>query len=632
MEKQGYIKEEQVNEVLNTEISVVCYGYSESDIKAPHFVMYVKKVLTDMFGEKLVEQGGLRVMTTLDWSTQQVAQEEAVKQIDALKAKNANATNAGVVVTDPTTGHILAMVGSVDYFDKEHDGNVNVTLAQRQPGSSIKPLTYLTAFKMGYSPSTFVSDIKTCFPGGAGQPDYCPVNWDDKYWGPMSVRVALANSRNLPAVKMLDVVGVDNMIDMAHDLGITSLNENDRYGLSLTLGGGEVRLIDMAQVFSVFADMGERNDLTPITRVEDSTGKVLHEFKQAGRKVVDPEYIYLINNILSDSEARKATFGASLEIGRPLAVKTGTTNDNRDAWTIGYTPQLVTAVWVGNFNNDQMRGIMGSTGATPIMKGVMTRVLKGKESKNWEQPKEVVNKTVDRLSGLIPQEGRGYPTINEIFVKGSEPTNVDDFHVLAQVCRSDNRKLALPYHIEHELAEEKTFIYLKELSKDWQKYTDEWMAANQTDGYGSLPTEKCAITVEGSDVAGPIIEITSPKGGEQITSEKFTVTAEVYGDERITLVKFFWDDELISTVNSEPYKAEYDLSKISSSKLSDGVHRIRVTATDAAGEASEQSMEITYKKTTAGGGPGTVNGTITVSATPTPSLRERIRDRLDDED
>ena len=382
MRENGYLTQEQSDEIVAQEVSVICQGYNSNDIKAPHFVMYVKNLLTEMFGDKVVEQGGLRVMTTLDWGKQQIAEEEAKKQVEALQKANANASNAGVVVTDPNNGQIMAMVGSVDYFDAEHDGNVNVILSQRQPGSSIKPLTYLTAFTQGYSPSTFVSDIKTCFPGGAGQPEYCPNNWDDKFWGPMSIRAALSNSRNVPAVKMLQQVGTDEMIDLAHKLGITTLNDRDRYGLSLTLGGGEVRPLDMAQVFSVFAAKGQKHDLTPLLKVEDSTGKVLHEFKDAPREVVKPEYVYLLNDVLSDPDVRRQTFGKSFDIGRRIAVKTGTTNDNRDAWTIGYTPQLVTVVWVGNFNNDQMKGIMGSTGATPIMKAFITRALQGQSNQD----------------------------------------------------------------------------------------------------------------------------------------------------------------------------------------------------------------------------------------------------------
>lgn len=596
MEKNGFITKEQKEEEINSDVNVVCQGYSRDDIKAPHFVMYVKSVLTEMFGEKMVEQGGLRVMTTLDWKTQQIAQEEAEKQIASLAKLNVNATNAGVIVVDPNTGKILAMVGSVDYFDAEHDGNVNVVLAERQPGSSIKPITYLTAFKMGYTPATYLSDIRTCFPGGAGQPDYCPINWDDKYWGPMSVRTALANSRNIPAVKILQVVGVQNMIDMAHQLGITTLNEPERYGLSLTLGGGEVKLIDMAQSFSVFATLGEKNDLTPILRVEDSTGKVMHELKNSPREVVQPEDVYLLNHILSDSNARKSTFGNSLEIGRPIAVKTGTTNDNRDAWTVGFTPQVLTAVWVGNFNNESMRGIYGSTGATPIMKGVISRILAGQEVQNWQQPNKVIRQGVDKLSGLIPQEGKDFPKVSEIFVKGTQPTQVDDFHLSVQVCKDQTDKLATDYHKDNDLAEERTFVYLKELSKAWQPFTDQWMSAKRDEGYGHPPEEKCEIKIEDEVVEGPIIQIKTPSNNEVIEQMQFEVEAKIYTAERVTKVEFYWDDEIMTTINSEPYQVEYDLNQLDKDKVEPGSHNIRVKSTDSDGEEAETSIEVNLIK------------------------------------
>ncbi|MCA9391834.1 PBP1A family penicillin-binding protein [candidate division WWE3 bacterium] len=586
MIRDGYITEEQRDEVLAQELEIVCLGYSKDDIKAPHFVLYVKNELTKMFGEKMVEQGGLKVTTTLDWNAQQVAQEAATTQINSLIAQNANATNSAVITVDPKTGQILAMIGSVDYFDTEHDGNVNAVLSdQLQPGSSIKPITYLTAFTQGYSPSTFVSDIRTCFPGGAGQPDYCPVNWDDKYWGPMSVRKALSNSRNIPAVKMLQAVGMSNMIDMAHKLGITTLNEPERYGLSLTLGGGEVIPYDMAQAYSVFANMGVRNDLTPFLSIEDANGKVLQEYKESSKKVVDPGYIYLLNDVLSDSNSRKTTFGNSLEIGRPLAVKTGTTNDNKDAWTIGYTPQLVTVVWVGNFNKESMNGILGSTGATPIMKNIMTRLLEALPVENWEKPSNVISKDVDALSGLIPQENGGYSTVSEVFVKNSQPTKVDDFHVTVDVCTSDPTKLATEYHIEKGLSEERTFTYLDEILDAWQPYTDEWMDARKKEGYGHAPTEKCEIKIDNKPVDGPIIEFVEPT--EISTDEEvIDVKVDVFTTDRITKVEFIWDDVLMLTTNSEPYSAIFDLTQLDESYNTAGEHTISVKAYDSQGGES----------------------------------------------
>ncbi len=607
MLRDSYITSEQKDEITNTELAPVCYGYNQTDLKAPHFVLYVKSELTKMFGENMVEEGGLRVKTTLDWNTQQIAQEEAVKQIDALKLAKANATNAGVIVVNPKNGQILAMVGSVDYFDTEHDGNVNAVLSdQLQPGSSIKPLTYLTAFTQGYNPATYVSDIKTCFSGGAGQPDYCPGNWDDKFWGPMSIRTALSNSRNIPAVKMMQVVGIQNMIDLGHKMGITTLNEPERYGLSLTLGGGEIKPYDMAQLFSVMATMGTKHLLTPIAEITDAKGNVLYSYKDSVVEVVKPEYVYLINNILSDTNTRKTTFGNSLEIGRPLAVKTGTTNDNKDAWTIGYTPQLVTVVWVGNFNKEPMKGVMGSTGATPIMKGIMSRYLKDKPVENWTRPDKVIEKTVDSLSGLIPQENRGFSTRTDIFVKGTDPIKVDDFHIISNVCKSDPTKLATQYHLDKGLAEEKVFISLKEIMSTWQPFTNTWMAAHKDEGYGLPPTENCAIDTGLPDGAnGPLIEFIDPLPPTQTTSLEIYAKVKVYTTERITKVEFYWDDVLILTTNSEPYEVTIKLDNLETKYQANGIHSIKVSAYDSLGQTNSLLKEIL------------IGETVTITPTPT---------------
>lgn len=614
MVKNGFITRAQAEKATEGKPNLRC---DTGKIRAPHFVMYVKDILTQEFGEKMVEQGGLQVTTTLDWGKQVIAEEEIKKQLARLAAAQANATNAGLISVDPNTGEILAMVGSADYFDQKHDGNVNVILAQRQPGSSIKPITYVTAFKMGYAPSTYLSDIKTCFPNGVGRPDYCPTNWDGKYWGPMDIRTALSNSRNIPAVKMLQVVGIQNMIDTAHELGITTLNDVQRYGLALTLGGGEVRPIDMAQVFSVFAAMGQKHALTPILKVEGPRGDVLWEKKgNRGRQVLQSAYAYLINNILSDSKARSRTFGNSLEIGRTLAAKTGTTNDNRDAWSIGYTPDLVTVVWVGNFDNTPMRGIMGSTGATPIMRGFMQRALVNVPDKTWERPPEIVNVTVDALSGKIPQKGSKFPTKSALFVKGSEPTQVDDFHITVEVCKDQPDKLATEYHREFGLSEKRTFIVLRELNPAWQKYTDAYMA--KSDKYGYPPEEKCEIrrTENGQMIEGPIVKIIQPRDGKQLEVYGFEVEAKAYSDKRITRLEFYWDDILVKTLSSQPYVVKYSLSMNES-----GEHTIVVKAFDSEGNEGEDKITVSLPgNNSQGQGSGdSMKGVLTPTSTPLPT-------------
>ncbi|MBU0708337.1 PBP1A family penicillin-binding protein [Patescibacteria group bacterium] len=584
MVKHGSITQEEADEAKNVTLHYLPQAIS---IKAPHFVMFVKNKLVQEFGEKMVEQGGLRVVTTLDMQLQKIAEEEVKYQLDRLAESNASAGNAGLVSVDPEKGEILAMVGSKDYFDVEHDGNVNVTLAERQPGSSIKPIMYVTAFEMGYTPATYLSDIRTCWNAPSG--DFCPLESDGKYWGPMLLRDALANSRNVPAVKMLQQVGIQNTIDTAHAMGITTLNEPERYGLSLTLGGGEVKLIDMVQAFSVFARGGVKTDITPLLRVEDSKGKVLKKKVQPNEKrVLDEKYVYLINNVLSDNVTRQRLFGARnlLEIGRPAAVKTGTTNDNRDAWCIGYTPQLVTGIWVGNNDNSPMaQNVQGSTGATPIWHHFMRRALEGQEVRDWERPDSIIKVTVDLLSGKLPQEGRDYANRTEIFVKDTEPTQIDDFHITVDVCKDNENLLATDYHIDHGLSIQRTLRKLVEINSDWQSYTDRWIGGLPE--YQSPPTEYCAIEVDERDAEEPIVEIKLPEDGAELLVYGFDVEAEVYTNSTITKVEFYWDDILVEEVTSVPYAVTYSLSM-----NEQGEHQIVVKAFDSEGDEGSSAITV----------------------------------------
>ncbi|KKP86374.1 MAG: hypothetical protein UR87_C0021G0003 [candidate division CPR3 bacterium GW2011_GWE2_35_7] len=352
---QQKITQEQYDAALIEEIN---YASGKTQILAPHFVLYVKSILEEKYGTKLVEQGGLQVTTSLDYEMQKIAEEEVRFQIDRLASQNANARNGALVAIDPRTGEVLSMVGSVDYFDAANDGNVNVALSLRQPGSSMKPIMYAAAFEKGYTAATFLSDIQTTWPDGAG--GYTPKESDGRYWGPMLLREALANSRNVPAVKMMQLTGVQTVVDLSHKMGITSLNNPEKYGLSLTLGGGEVQLLEHTSAFGTFANKGIHQPHVSILKVEDSKGKVLEEFKSGGgTKALDESVAYLVTDILSDNQARLKLFGSGnlLQIKDwRVAVKTGTTDDGRDAWTVGYTPTLVTGVWVGNNNNEPTNG------------------------------------------------------------------------------------------------------------------------------------------------------------------------------------------------------------------------------------------------------------------------------------
>lgn len=332
-------------------------------IKAPHFVFYVREYLEQKYGADMIDSEGLQVISTLDWELQQKA-EKIVRDGALQNEKSFNASNAALVAVDATNGQILTMVGSRDYFDEHIDGNVNVAVAHRQPGSSFKPFVYATAFELGYTPKTVVFDLKTqfstaCAPNDFSDesPCYSPENFDNKFRGPTTLRDALAQSVNIPAVKTLYLSGIQRSIGMAERLGITTLGDPNRYGLTLVLGGGEVMLLEMTGAYSVFANDGVRNPITPILKVTDKSGDVLEEYKDQSVKAVEPNIARLISDVLSDNDARAPEFGENSPLyfpGVDVADKTGTTNDYRDVWIIGYTPRISVGAWAGNNDNSPM--------------------------------------------------------------------------------------------------------------------------------------------------------------------------------------------------------------------------------------------------------------------------------------
>ncbi|MEK7572731.1 MAG: PBP1A family penicillin-binding protein [Patescibacteria group bacterium] len=367
-------------------------------IRAPHFVFFIKDYLEQKYGIDAVEKGGLKVTTTLDYNLQQKG-EEITKNGALENEKSWNGSNAGLVAIDPKTGQILTMVGSRDYFDKGIDGNYNIATAIRQPGSSFKPFIYATAFNKGFTPDTVLFDLSTEFQttcneygkalSGYNQSDcYMPDNYDGKFRGPIKLKDALAQSINIPAVKLLYLVGLKDAFKTAQDMGITTLRDPNRYGLTLVIGGGEVSLIDMTSAYGVFANNGLKNKYTGILKIEDNSGRVLEEFMQNTRESLPKNTALTISNILSDNNARIPTFGAHsvLEIsGREVAVKTGTTNNNKDAWTIGYTPSIAVGVWAGNNDNKPMKK-GGSAVAGPIWNKFMTEALKNLPNEKFEKP------------------------------------------------------------------------------------------------------------------------------------------------------------------------------------------------------------------------------------------------------
>jgi 1A family penicillin-binding protein len=459
MESNGFISETQR---LSAENEKLAFAQNRIDIKAPHFVMMVKENLENRYGKELVEKGGLEVTTTLDYKIQLIAEKAIVEELD--KLKNLNVSNAAAVVMDPRSGEILAMVGSKNYFDSQNDGFVNVTTSLRQPGSSIKPINYAYALSNGLTPATIISDTPITF-NIAGQPPYTPRNYDSKFRGDITIRSALAESRNIPAVKILSENGVGKMIELGKNMGITTWNNPDNYGLSLTLGGGEVKLIDLTKAYATLANYGKRPELLSIKQVKNYKGRVLEEnvcdepeieespgtlttaqrkiiqevnasesvVKTAGtninckqEQVVDPRVAFMITDILKDNEARSPAFGPNSMLVIPnhkeVAAKTGTSNNLRDNLTVGYNQYYVVAVWVGNNDNSPMSRIAsGVTGAAPIFNKIMSTLLAEESNHDWEVPEGLVRVSVCPQTGTL-----GCPGCNnkaEWFLEEKAPTH-----------------------------------------------------------------------------------------------------------------------------------------------------------------------------------------------------------------
>ncbi len=409
MTEDGYITQQQANEALKQDLN---YALKKTDIKAPHFVFYIRDLLYEKYGEQKVKNDGFRVYTTLDLETQKKAQEFVRTEIE--KIKHQRVSNGAALITKPNTGEILAMVGSIDYFDSTASGQFNVTLASRQPGSSIKPLLYATAFQeKKLNPGSLLLDIPTCFTDTIGK-KYCPQNYTNTFAGPVTVRQSLGNSLNIPAVKTLRIIGVYTFMKQAEKMGITTWDDPTNYGLSLSLGAGEVKMIDMAQAFGVLANNGIKVPLSPIKKIQDYQGNTIEQTDYDQRKqdlnylntfdvdpdkqplnsglirVMDAQPAYMTAHIMQDNRARSMIFGTRSQLAikdKIVSVKTGTTNKLKDNWTIGFTPEFLTITWVGNNNNESMNALAsGLSGAAPIFNDIMTHILQDQETSMSAKP------------------------------------------------------------------------------------------------------------------------------------------------------------------------------------------------------------------------------------------------------
>lgn len=587
MREDEYITKEQENQAVS-QLEDIVFKEKGSDFKAPHFVNYVQKILGDRYGESVIEAGGLKVTTTLDLDLQEKAQSIVAEEIS--KVEKQHITNGAVVVIDPSTGEILSMVGSKDFNAKDYDGQVNVTTSLRQPGSAFKPFTYVTAFKEGYTPSTLLMDVPTTFPGGIGQPDYEPVNYDGKYRGPIQLRYALGNSINIPAVKMLALVGIRDVLKTANEMGITTLAPDTetlkRVGLSLTLGGGEVKLVDMTSAYSGFVNKGFRVEPVAILKVEDINGKVLEENKpKLGKRVLTEEQAFLISDILADNNARRDVFGTNslLNIsGKKIMVKTGTTNDRRDNWTIGGNTNAMVGVWVGNNDNSPMLNVAsGVSGASPIWRKVLLEAISNKSNSDFEVPSGIVNMTVDLVSGYKSHDG--FPSRTEIFIKGNEPQS-DTIHAKLKVCKTDG-KLATPSDISSGNYEEKEFFVFKEedptassgQANKWQEGILNWLSG-QADPRYHPPSDYCGTE-------NPVsVEFVSPGDHTSNLPNSFTIKIRADSSSDIVRVDLEIDGVKVRSFDSPPFEF--------GANLSDGIHTIKARARDANGKEAERTVTI----------------------------------------
>jgi len=607
MVKHGYISQEEADLATDEDLR---FASAPFPIEAPHFVMYVRGQLEREFGLEAIYTQGLQVYTTLDLDAQDAARRivryRLAQLADAQPARNVN--NAAVVVMDPHTGAVLAMVGSPDYFNPRIDGAVNGAVTLRQPGSSIKPITYAAAFDPARSnpltPATMMVDVRTAFVTREGDP-YVPRNYDRRWHGPVLLRKALGSSYNLVAVKVLDYVGLEEMTGLARAMGITTFDDAGRFGLALTLGGGEVRLLELTAAYGAFANTGYRVEPVTITRVEDSQGRVLKAWEAAlGERALDERVAYLITDILSDNLARTPSFGegSALRLSRPAAAKTGTTSDWRDNWTVGYTPDLVVGVWAGNADNSPMNHVSGVTGAAPIWHDVMEELLKGQPEREFAEPDGMVRLEVCADSGLQPAAVSGQQlagreparcphTITELFIAGTEPTRSDDWHWLYTL---DTRTglLAGPDCPLEFTTQERYTLYPAE-AQDWVRWqnipqppeTYSPLCPGQDAGSANLPISNLQSLIMTSPDQGSHYRLSPeiPPSAQQVI-----VAARPADGVSLRQVTLLVDGSPLATLTKPPYQALWSMEV--------GTHTFTAVGVDAQGdeiEGNRVTIEVT---------------------------------------
>lgn len=509
MVKSGYLSEAQAQTIFDEPLR---FTSVDAGITAPHFVFYALRLLEERYGPDVLYRGGLRVITTLDPMWQAEAERIARQWIREggpgyTPLRERNATNAGVIMLTPDS-QIIAMVGSIDYNDPTIDGQVNVTLAPRQPGSALKPIVYAAALQRGWTPATIIWDTPVTYPAGDGTV-YAPRNYDNAFHGPQRLRMALANSLNIPAVRALEYVGIEAFVSLAHRMGITTLNDPQRYGLPLALGAGEVRLLDLTAVYNTFRNGGRYRPPVAILKVTNARGETLETISDTpGRQMLGDrgeQIAYLITDMLSDNAARRFMFGRNnvmeLPDGRPAAVKTGTSNEWRDSWTVGYTPDITVGVWVGNNDNSPMQEVAGSNGAGVIWRSIMERYHEGRPMLTFEPPDGIREVMICADTGALASDHCPRP-IKERFVAGTEP-RTSDVSLLTVGVSDDGRCLAASY-TPPERVRQVTFVVYPPAFRAWAEMNGIPQPPQQY-----CPPPETSAGREGGDIARITQPITS---------------------------------------------------------------------------------------------------------------------------
>ncbi len=561
MVEQGYITEEQARLAAQERLH---FAATPFPIEAPHFVMFVRAWLEETFGLEALYTEGLVVTTTLDLDLQHTAERVVRRHLARLSRATEGSplhdvNNAALVALTPYRGEILAMVGSPDYFDPVIDGAVNAALALRQPGSAIKPIVYAAAFDprrdTPLTPASVLLDVRTVFPTREGRP-YVPTNYDRRFHGPVSAREALACSYNVPAVRVLQEVGVEQMVTLAHDLGLSSFGGGGRFGLALALGGGEVRLLELTGAYGAFASGGRRVDPVAVLEVRDAAGKLRYRAPSGpGPQVMDPRVAYLITDILSDNEARAPAFGPAsvLALSRPAAAKTGTTSDWRDNWTVGYTPQLVVGVWAGNADGRPMVYVSGIEGAGPIWHDFMEAALRGQPALSFPEPPGLERVRVCLPSGLLPTPYCPR-TRAELFIAGTAPTRPDDWY---RPVRTD-AATGLPAGADTppERIVERVYIFPPPEAWEWAREQD-WPLG---------PVSQSRPPTGGQPEAGGLV-LTSPDPGSiyrlspvvPAPYQSVRVAARPTGEVAVAQVALYVDGELLASFQAPPFETFWQL-------------------------------------------------------------------------